>query len=170
MARAMRRASPSRAPASGRRALAVRLSMTSMIDVLVVMTVFLLLTFTASGECGCRRDLSGLPAAANGLDIVDAPIVDVRAGAIAVDGVLVVGAGELDAAQGRVARIDALFNRLAAKRAVYKQIANGREAPPNVILSIDGDVPASLVKSVVMTAARSGYASIDFMVHAAPKG
>ena len=170
-ARAMARALPSSAPqGNGRRKLIAGLSMTSMIDVLVVMTVFLLLTFSANDNC-LRRDLSSLPPAVNVSELIDAPIVDVRADSVVLNGILVTSPGELSSfsVNGRVTRLDGLFNALKQKHELAKQLQPGREPPTHVILAIDGDVPASVVKSVVMTAARSGYPSIDFMVNAAPK-
>jgi hypothetical protein len=169
-ARAMRRALPSLAPLGGRRGTNVGLSMTSMIDVLVVLTVFLLLTFSASDQCGCRRDLSAIPPAVNVSDMLDAPLVDVRADSVWIDGVMVASHGDIEAAQGKVARLDGLFDNLKAKRETSKLISPGKDPPTHIILAIEGDVPAGIVKSVVMTAARSGYPSIDFMVHVAPKG
>jgi biopolymer transport protein ExbD len=169
LGRAIARALPSSAPAAGgRRSVMVGLSMTSMIDVLVVMTVFLLLTFQSSAECGCGRDLANLPTATNVQDMIDAPMVDVS-DMILVDGSLVATRGDLVGMQGRVARLDDLFNMLKAKRETWKLLHPGHEPLGHVILSIDGNVPANVVKSVVMTAARSGYPSVDFMVHAGPK-
>lgn len=167
--RAIARAFPSSAHrGGGRRGVVAGLSMTSMIDVLVVMTVFLLLTFSASNTTS-KRDI---PPAVNVQEIMDAPVVDVRADAVMLDGQLVTTQGELTAfsAQGHVTRLEGLFKALEAKHALAKQLQPGVEPPTHVILAIDGDVPASVVKSVVMTAARSGYPSIDFMVHSARKG
>jgi biopolymer transport protein ExbD len=172
LGRAIARALPSSAPLSGgRKKLIASISMTSMIDVLVVMTVFLLFTFQASAECGCTRDLSQLPPAVNVTDVLDAPMVHVAANsAMLLDGNVVASSEEIAAAQGRVVRIDALFNLLRHKHETAKLLQPGKDPPTHVILAIDGDVPASVVKSIVLTAARSGYPSIDFMVHAAPKG
>ena len=172
LGRAIARALPSSAPfGAGRKRLLASISMTSMIDVLVVMTVFLLLTFQANGECGCTRDLSQLPLAVHVSDILDAPIVHVTSGsAMLLDGNPVASSEELASAQGRVVRIEGLFNTLRQKHELAKQLRPGQDPPTHVILAIDGDVPASIVKSVVMTAARSGYPSIDFMVHVVPKG
>jgi biopolymer transport protein ExbD len=169
--RALARALPSSAPhAGGRRSITAGLSMTSMIDVLVVMTVFLLLTFSASDHSPSRA--TGVPTAVNIDELVDAPLIDVRADAVVVDGNVVATQGELSAfaMRGQVTRLEKLFATLKAKHELAVQLAPGREPPTHVILAIDGDVPAGLVKSVVMTAARSGYPSIDFMVQPAPKG
>jgi biopolymer transport protein ExbD len=147
------------------------LSMTSMIDVLVVLTVFLLLTFQSSAQCGFVRELSQLPPATNVQDLVDAPTVQVAAhGAVLLDGAVVSSASELAATNGRVARLEGLFVALRQKHELAKLLRPDAEPPAHVILAIDGDVPAAVVKSVVMTAARSGYPAIDFMVQVGPKG
>jgi biopolymer transport protein ExbD len=172
MGRAIARALPSSAPiGGGRRKVIAGLSMTSMIDVLVVMTVFLLLTFSA-GEQPSARDLSALPPAVNVSEMMDAPVVDVRADSVMVDGRVVATHGELTSfsSKGQITRLEGLFASLEAKHNLAKQLTPGKDPPTHVILAIDGDVPAALVKSVVMTAARSGYPSIDFMVHAAHGG
>ena len=171
LGRAIARALPSSAPlAGGRRSITAGLSMTSMIDVLVVMTVFLLLTFSASDHSHSRG--TDVPTAFNVSDLLDAPLIDVRADSVVVDGTVVATEGELTAfsTKGQVTRLETLFATLKRKHELAMQLAPGREPPSHVILAIDGDVPAAVVKSVVMTAARSGYPSIDFMVQQAPKG
>src|SRR5258708_36003104 len=59
---------------AGHRATNANLSLTSMIDFLVVTVVFLLMTFSASGETPVARGLN-LPKAENTLDMMDAPVV-----------------------------------------------------------------------------------------------
>ena len=170
-ARAIARAFPSSAPrGNGRRKLIAGLSMTSMIDVLVVMTVFLLLTFSASDSCPSRR--VDVPPAVNVGDLMDAPMVSVTKDSVVLNGDVVATSGELSSYSvgGHVVRLDGLFNALKGQHELARQLQPGRPTPKHVILAIDGDVPAALVKSVVMTAARSGYPSIDFMVQAAPRG
>jgi len=156
---------PSSAPQNGaRRSVIAGLSMSSMIDVLVVLTVFLLLTFSASDRCA-ERDVA-MPPAVNVSEIVDAPLVMVGSDAILVDGMVATSQGEMSEinASGRVQRLDGLFNLLKAKHEIARSLAPGKEPPTHVILAIGSDVPASVVKSIVMTASRSGYPSIDFMV------
>jgi biopolymer transport protein ExbD len=162
------RALPSLAPfGSGRRRAAAGLSMTSMIDVMVVCVVFLLLTFSSSSECACRRDLSKIPPAANVREIVDAPLIFVTAEGIFVDGAPAERRDEIAAA--RPTRLDKTFAILEAEHAVAKQASPDRAAPTHVTLAIEGDVPVGVVKSVTRTAASSGYSDVDFMVNAASR-
>src|SRR5688500_2904467 len=76
LARVLGRVLPSQTLSTpGRRKTEAGLSMTSMIDVMVVLVVFLLLTFGTSLALG--HDASKLPNA-TGADLVSAPIVDVK--------------------------------------------------------------------------------------------
>jgi len=69
----------------GHRPTSASLSLTSMIDFLVVTVVFLLMTFSASGETPIAQGLT-IPKAENTLDMIDAPIVAVVGSQILVDG------------------------------------------------------------------------------------
>jgi biopolymer transport protein ExbD len=120
-----------------------------MIDVLVVLTVFLLITFNASPEC--QTSNRNLPTAKNVFDVVDAPIVDVRPAGMFLDGTKITSDHEL-------------VTKLKARRDMWKQLHPGKDQPTNVILAIDPDVPSGVVKSTVKAAADGGYPSIDFMV------
>src|SRR5258707_11807507 len=61
------------------------LSLTSMIDFLVVTVVFLLMTFSASGETPAAKGVR-LPDAENTLDMIDAPMVAINGSLLLVDG------------------------------------------------------------------------------------
>jgi biopolymer transport protein ExbD len=124
--------------------------MTSMIDVFVVLTVFLLITFDASPVCHATNRT--LPVAPNAyLDVVDAPIIDVRLSGTFLDG-------------AKVSSNDELVTKLKARRDVWKQLHPGSERPTNVLLAIDPDTPSGTVKAIVKAAAEGGHPSIDFMV------
>jgi len=151
----------------GHRNTNANLSLTSMIDFLVVTVVFLLMTFSASGETPVAKGLN-LPKAENALDMLDAPIVAVVGSQILVDGS---PAGNTRAVEesDRMQRIDELFNILKAKREVWKQLHPGKDFPGVVVLQVDQDVPAVVVKSTFQTAAFAGYPNVSFMVDQLPK-
>src|SRR5690348_6718025 len=104
----------------GHRATSAELSLTSMIDFLVVTVVFLLITFSASGETALPKGVK-LPDAENTLDMIDAPMVAITGSLILVDGN---AAGNTRAIEDskRLQRIDELFNILKQKREVWKQL------------------------------------------------
>jgi len=151
----------------GQRSINADLSLTSMIDFLVVTVVFLLMTFSASGETPVQKGLN-LPKAENTLDMIDAPLVSVAGSQILVDGA---PAGNTRAVEDskRLQRVDELYNMLKGKRETWKQARPGKECPGVVVLQIDQDVQAVVVKSVFQTSAFAGYPNVSFMVNGIPK-
>lgn len=149
----------------GGRSVAASLNLTAFIDFLVVTVIFLLMSFSASGEITVDKNVT-LPKAENVEDIIDAPMVAVNGNQILVDGNL---AGSTRAIEelGRMQRIDELFNILKAKRELWKTVSP-KPFPGVVILQIDHNVPAIVVKSVFQTAAFAGYPNVSFMVGKLP--
>ena len=124
--------------------------MTSMIDVLVVLTVFLLITFETPDMC--QASSRKLPMATNGWDVVEAPLVTVEASGTYLDGT-------------KVGTNEDLVTKLKERRSMWRQLHPGRiDQPENILLAIDADVPSGVVKTTVQAAAKGGYPSIDFMV------
>src|SRR5579883_3081145 len=151
----------------GHRNTNANLSLTSMIDFLVVTVVFLLMTFSASGQTPVAKGLN-LPKAENTLDMMDAPIVAVVGSQILVDGS---PAGNTRAVEesDRLQRIDELFNILKAKRELWKQTHPNKDFPGVVLLQVDQAIKAVVVKSVFQTAAFAGFPNVSFMVNNLPK-
>ena len=156
-----------RAVGGGGRSVNAGLSLTSMIDFLVVTVVFLLMTFSASGETPLNKGVN-LPKAENTMDMIEAPMVAITGSQILVDGT---PAGNTRAIEDskRLQRVDELFNILKGKREVWKQARPGKDFPGVVVLQVDQDVQAVVVKSVFQTAAFAGYPNVSFMCNSIPK-
>jgi biopolymer transport protein ExbD len=151
----------------GRRSPNAGLSLTSMIDFLIVVVVFLLMTFSASGETPVAKGVN-LPKAENTMDMIDAPMVAVAGSQILVDGSPAGNTRVIEDSK-RLQRIDELFNLLKQKREVWKQARPGKDFPGVAVLQVDQDVPAIVVKSIFQTAAFAGYPNVSFMVNMIPK-
>ena len=151
----------------GHRSVNAGLSLTSMIDFLVVTVVFLLMTFSASGETPIAKGLN-LPKAENTLNMIDSPVVAVVGSQILVDGS---PAGNTRAVEesDRMQRVDELFNILKSKRELWKQTHPNKDFPGVVVLEIDQNIKAVVVKSVFQTAAFAGFPNVSFMVNSIPK-
>lgn len=147
----------------GGRGVNAELSLVSMIDFLVVTLVFLLMTFSASGEITLQKGVT-LPYATNATDMLEAPIVAISGSNIMVDGVLVGNTRSIEEGK-QMRRIEELFNALKAKKDTFKQAQPGKEFPGVVVLEIDQDVQAVVVKSVFQTSAFAGYPRVSFMVN-----
>ncbi len=143
------------------------LNLVSFIDFLVVTVIFLLMSFSASGEIAVDKNVK-LPKAENVDDVIDAPMVAVNGNQILVDGVQ---AGSTRAIEelGRLQKIDELFAILKNKRELWKQVQPNKPFPGVCILQIDQNVSALVVKSVFQTAAFAGYPNVSFMVGKLPK-
>jgi hypothetical protein len=144
----------------GHRSTNAGLSLTSMI-------VFLLMTFSASGETPVAKGLN-MPKAENTLDMIDAPIVVVVGSQILVDGGPAGNTRPVEESD-RMQRIDELFNILKAKRELWKQTHPNKDFPGVVMLQIDQNIKAVIVKSVFQTAAFAGFPNVSFMVNNLPK-
>jgi len=151
----------------GHRSTNASLSLTSMIDFLVVTVVFLLMTFSASGETPIAKGLN-MPKAENTVDMMDAPMAAIVGSQVLVDGS---PAGNTRAVEesDRMQRMDELFNVLKAKRELWKQTHPNKDFPGVVLLQIDQNVKAVVVKSVFQTAAFAGFPNVSFMVNNLPK-
>ena len=151
------------------RALSAGLNLTSMIDFLVTIVVFLLASFSASGEIPIDKNVR-LPKAENTIDMIDAPMIAVNGSQILVDGTASGSTRAIEEA-GRLQRIDELFNVLKAKRELWKSLQGGSNKvfPGVCIMQVDENVPSLVVKSVFQTAAFAGYPNVSFMVGQLPK-
>ena len=133
------------------------------IDFLLCIVLFLLASFSASGELPLDKNVR-LPSAENVDDMVEAPMVAIAGSQILVDGIPAGSTRQVEEAS-RLQKLDELFNILKSKRELWKQIHPDRQDFPGVaVLQVDREVPALVVKSVFQTAAFSGYPNISFMV------
>lgn len=146
----------------GGRAVNADLALVPFIDFLLVTVIFLLMSFSASGEIGVDKHIK-LPTAENVIDVVDAPTVAVNGNQVLVDGTL---AGSTRAIEdlGRMQKIDELFDLLKRKRELWKSFHPNKPFPGVAILQVDENIPSLVVKSVFQTAAFAGYPNISFMV------
>ena len=132
------------------------------IDFLLCIVLFLLASFSASGELPVDKNVQ-LPAADNVDDMTSAPMVAITGQMILVDGIPA-GTTRPVKEANRMQKLDELFNLLKTKRELYKQINPGKDFPGVALLQVDRQVEAVIVKSVFQTAALAGYPNISFMV------
>ncbi len=146
----------------GARAVNQEIPLIPFIDFLLCIVLFLLASFSATGELPLDKNVK-LPKAENVMDMVEAPMVAITGTQILVDGVPAGNTRAIEEAN-RLQRVDELFNMLKNKRELWKQINPGRPFPGVAILQVDRRVSALVVKSVFQTAAFAGYPNISFMV------
>ncbi len=146
----------------GSRNVNMDLPLIPFIDFLLCIVIFLLMSFSASGDLPMDKNVQ-LPKAQNVMEMLEAPMVAVTGTQILVDGVPSGSTRTIEEAN-RLQRVDELFNVLKNKRELWKQLNPGKEFPGVAILQVDKRVPALVVKSVFQTAAFAGFPNISFMV------
>ncbi len=163
----------------GRRATEVPLNLTSMIDFLMVVVIFLLSTFSSSGEQSVPKEVK-LPNARNVQELLAAPMVGVAGKDVYVDnkpaGSIVEALDAME--QGKTAqpvKLSDLETKLKFMKETWKAThPSDAPFPGMVVLQLDEKLPAFVVKSVFYTAALSGYNNISFLVNkkgkAGPEG
>lgn len=140
------------------------LSLTSMIDFLVVCVVFLLITFNASASTTSSHIHT--PPAVNFSDLIDAPIVTVDNGRVLLDGA---AAGSVRAVEEshRVQAIPELVEGLKRKRELAKSLRADRALPEAVLVHVDEDTSALVIKSLFVSMTSAGFPQISFVVQKA---
>ena len=146
----------------GARSVNQEIPLIPFIDFLLCIVLFLLASFSASGELPIDKNVK-LPNAENVLDMTDAPMVAVTGTQILVDG-SAAGSTRVIEEANRLQRVEELFNILKNKRELWKQLNPGKDFPGVIVLQVDRKVQALVVKSVFQTAAFAGYPNVIFMV------
>src|SRR5690606_721997 len=154
----------------GQRSVHQEIPLIPFIDFLLCIVLFLLASFSATGELPVDKNVK-LPSAANAIDMSEAPVVAVTTTQILVDG-MPAGSTRAIMEANRMQKVEELAEILKNKRELWKQIhpSPNEPFPGNVILQVDRRVPALVVKSVFQTAAFAGYPAVSFMVSGMGKG
>jgi biopolymer transport protein ExbD len=146
----------------GQKSVNAEIPLIPFIDFLLCIVLFLLASFSATGELPIDKNVK-LPNAENTIDMTEAPMVAITGTQILVDG-SPAGSTRVIEEANRLQRVEELFNILKNKRELWKQLNPGKEFPGVVILQVDRKVPALVVKSVFQTAAFAGFPNVSFMV------
>jgi biopolymer transport protein ExbD len=146
----------------GNRAVNHEIPLIPFIDFLLCIVLFLLASFSASGELPVDKNIV-LPTAENVQDMTDAPMVAITGTNILVDGMAAGSTRAIEEAN-RLQRVEGLFDILKSKRDLWTQLNPGKPFHGICILQVDRDVPALIVKSVFQTAAYAGFPNVSFMV------
>lgn len=148
----------------------IDLDITSLLDILVIMLVFLLKSYNSTGIIMNIPEGVTLPTS-NSQDLnTDGVIVQISKDTIWVDDQVIVEKsnpkGNIYDYGGR--RIIPLFDKLVSKKNVVKQIEKttprGAKFSGIINLIVDKSIKYSEVKKVLFTAAEAGYKSYKFVV------
>lgn len=149
----------------------VDLDITSLLDILTILIVFLLRSYSSSGMTFDLSKKISLPESTSQTMPNDALLIHVSPEAIWVDNQLVLDLSQplgrnIFDHQGR--RIIPLFNELVVKKETIQQVAKSSpDAKPfsgALNLLVDKSIKYTMLKQIMYTAAEAGYQKYKFVV------
>ena len=152
----------------GKKSAYADLNLTSMVDMLTILVVFLLQTFSASGELLVVSKNIVLPDAANYKDLEAAPIIGIAKDTVTLDGSPVADGAELAKDSGDW-KIPDLHDKLVTLKNNYKLLHPSEEFKGQVIVQADKLIDFKIVKKVMYSCTLAGYANVNFAVNVKAK-
>lgn len=140
------------------------LNLVAYIDMMTTIVIFLLMTFSASGEILFVSKSIVLPNAMNWKELERAPVIGVSADVVTLDGKPVADAGELQKADTVDWKITDLHDQLVTFKNNFKLIHPNEEFKGLCIVQSDQKVPFKVIKKVMYSAAIAGYMNVNFAV------
>jgi biopolymer transport protein ExbD len=159
-----------RAGGHGKKSTYAELNLTSMVDMLTILVVFLLQTFSASGELLTVQKNIVLPEASNFKDLEQAPIIAVSKDSVTLDGRMVANAEQLNAENTTDWKITDLHDQLVTLKNNFKLLHPSETFGGAVIVQADKSVDFKVIKKVMYSCAVAGYANVNFAVNEKSKG
>ncbi len=144
------------------RSLDVSLNLTPMIDMFVVLVIFLLMTFSTSGEIlFIQKDIE-LPQATQSEELERAPVIIIGSGQVVIEGASV---GRMDdIAEDENFEIADLSEKLNNFKRNFQQLHPNQEFTGKIIIQGHKDISFRVLKKVMFTCTSVGYGNINFAV------
>jgi len=147
------------------RTISEELSLTSMIDMFSVIILFLIQSFSATGEVFFVNKDINLPEAAHAQVLQRSPIVTVMTDKIVLEGAPV---GENADINEKLEETDwdlpLLARRLEDYKAFFETIHPGMKFPGDVIVQADRDIPFVYIKRVMYSLVKIGFVNVNLAV------
>jgi biopolymer transport protein ExbD len=147
----------------GKRSGYAALTLTSLVDVMTIIVIFLLMNFSANGEVLYMNKDIKLPDAYHGAQLERAPVISISADAVTFDGRLLLATGDL--AKGDVLNVPELEDALRDERRRYEQIhADDPDHPFRGLVNVQADrhIPFKVIKRIMFACNQGGFGNINF--------
>ncbi|MBM4371640.1 MAG: biopolymer transporter ExbD [Deltaproteobacteria bacterium] len=140
------------------------LNVTPMVDMLTMLVIFLLMSFTASGELLFVTQDIILPNAMNTADLQRAPVIAISAKSIAMEGESIMRTEDVSEKWYPDWRLPPLVRKLKQTAKEFKEMNPDKPFEGQVIIQSDGNVPCAVIKMVMTSCADAGYMNVNFAV------
>jgi len=148
----------------GRKEVDHQIPLIPFIDFLIVLVIFLLMSFSASGELVAQQPTITMPDADNTQQIEISPIIAVDERVITLDGTRVADT-QTQGQSAQVDRIEPLISGLEAEKRKWETIHPSEPFAGQVIVQADRNIDFRVVKKVMFSAAAAGYGNVSFAVN-----
>jgi biopolymer transport protein ExbD len=148
----------------GRKGVDHEIPLVPFIDFLVTLVVFLLTSFSASGELLAQQPNLKMPDAKNVVDLEVQPVIAINPEVITLDGRRMADTRTLEA-DARVERMEQLIQDLETLKRNWSILHPSEPFPGTVILQADRGIDFRVIKKVMFSCAQAGYANISFAVN-----
>lgn len=156
---------------AGKKSGYAELNLTSMVDMLTILVVFLLQTFSASGELLTVSKNIQLPEAVNFKDLEQAPIIAVSRDSVTLNGDPKADSQELIRENTVDWKIPQLHDDLVVLKNNFKLLhPNPEDFKGLVIVQADKNIDFKVIKKVMYTCAVAGYSNVNFAVQSRGNG
>lgn len=150
---------------AGKKSGYAELNLTSMVDMLTILVVFLLQTFSASGELLTVSKNIQLPEAVNFKDLEQAPIIAISRDAVTLNGDPKADSAELNRENTVDWKIPGLHDDLVVLKNNFKLLhPNPEDFKGLVIVQADKNIDFKIIKKVMYSCAVAGYSNVNFAV------
>jgi len=153
----------------GRKASNMEIPLIPFIDFLIVLVVFLLISFSASGELLAQKPNLTMPKASNVVNVELAPVIAVDTIVVTLDGRRMADTATL-AADPKVERIEQLIQDLETMKRNWSILHPQEPFPGQVIMQADVSIDFRVIKKLMFSASQAGYANVSFAVNRIQKG
>jgi biopolymer transport protein ExbD len=156
---------------AGKKSGYAELNLTSMVDMLTILVVFLLQTFSASGELLTVSKNIQLPEAVNFKDLEQAPIIAISRDAVTLNGDPKADSAELNRENTVDWKIPGLHDDLVVLKNNFKLLhPNPEDFKGLVIVQADKNIDFKIIKKVMYSCAVAGYSNVNFAVQGKGNG
>jgi biopolymer transport protein ExbD len=148
----------------GKKSLDHEIPLIPFIDFLVTLVVFLLTSFSASGELLAQQPNLKMPDAGNVVELEIKPVIAINPDVITLDGRRMADTRTL-AQEARVERMEQLIQDLETLKRNWAILHPTDPFEGTVILQADKAIDFRVIKKVMFSCAQAGYANISFAVN-----
>ena len=148
----------------GAKAVDVAIPLVPFIDFLIVLVVFLLTSFSASGELLAQQPNLRMPTAANVVDLKISPIIAINPQVMTLDGRRMADTQSL-ASNPQMERIEQVVQDLETLKRNWSILHPSQPFPATVIIQADEHIDFRVIKKAMFSAAQAGYSNISFAVN-----